>query len=981
MFDPATPRLFGIPPGLDFSETLVSGLEQRLISAPPQDWARVHLIVNTHRMKRRLREVFDTGPERLLPRVSVVTDLANDLSLPELPPAASGLGRRLELMRLVDRLTRQEPELAPRSALFDLSDLLAGLLDELQGEGVSPRALHDLDVSHLAAHWQRTRRFVEIAEAYLAATGTDALDPEARQRQAVQALIARWTDAPPDNPVILAGSTGSRGTTALLMQAVARLPQGAVVLPGFDFDQPATVWQALNRPSSGEDHPQYRFAYLARALDIPPTDIHPWTGKTGPDPARNALISLALRPAPVTDQWLRDGPGLPDLPTATRNMTLIEAPSPRAEALSIALCLRNAAEEGKTVALVSPDRNLTRQVTAALDRWGILPDDSAGTPLHLTAPGRFLRLIAEQVGQRLTPVSLLSLLTHPLTATGSDRGQHLLWTRELELELRRNGPVFPAGPDLIGWAESRKDADHRVVWANWLAGLIDGLSDAEERPLCAHVDTHMALAEALSAGPDGNIGDLWKEEAGAEARAAFDQLAAEATDDFSLSNFDYSSLIYGYLSGKEVRLPAQTHPRIMIWGTLEARVQSADLIVLGGLNEGSWPAQPAPDPWLSRDMRQRLGLLLPERRIGLSAHDFQQAVCGPAVVLTRATRDAEAETVPARWINRLTNLLAGLPDQGGDRALEQMRARGDAWVALARVLETPLAPVAPSPRPSPNPPAHIRPERLSVTRIQTLIRDPYAIYAGYILRLRPLDPLLPQPDAPLRGTILHAVMERFVASDIDPADPMAVQGLLSIADAVLSAEAPWPAARQMWRARLTRVARAFVADEIRRQSEGNWVALERKGSVTLQNGFQLSAEADRIDRLNAGGLVIYDYKTGTPPSEKTVKAFDKQLLLEAAMAERGGFDDLPPEPVSRVAYIGLGAKPGVSEIPLEPGLIAKTWADLETLIDRYRNPQQGYAARRMLFSRRDETDYDQLSRFGEWDESMPPQVMRVGDET
>lgn len=981
MFDAGTPRLFGIPPGVDFSRSLLSGLEQRLLSAPPEDWAQVHIILNTQRMRRRLRDLFDAGPARILPRISVITELVDDPSLPLLPPAASMLGRRLELMRLVDGLTRQEPDLAPRCALFDLSDLLAGLMDELQGEGVPAKALHDLDVSHLAAHWQRTRRFVEIAEAYLSAAEGASLDPEARQRRATQALIARWQEQPPQTPIILAGSTGSRGTTSLLMQAVARLPQGAVVLPGFDFDQPASVWDTLDRASAGEDHPQFRFAALSRALNAHPKDVRPWSDEKATDPARNALWSLALRPAPVTDQWLRDGPDLQDLQAAAAHMTLIEAPSPRSEALSIALCLRHAAEAGKTAALISPDRNLTRQVTAALDRWGILPDDSAGTPLHLTAPGRLLRLVAELFGQKLTSVKLLSLLTHPLTASGSNRGQHLLWTRELELKLRRHGPVFPDGQDLIDWASNQKDAEDRTEWANWLAGIVGVLANIADQPLKTHVQAHIELVESLAGGPEGGSGELWKAEPGIAAQSAFDQLLAEAGDGFPLSNFDYSSLIFGYLSRMEVRLPAQTHPSIMIWGTLEARVQSADRVILGGLNEGSWPAQPAPDPWLSRDMRQRLGLLLPERRIGLSAHDFQQAACGPEVILTRASRDAEAETVPSRWINRLTNLLAGLPEQGGPDALDRMRSRGAHWVGLAKALETPKENVPAEPRPSPVPPLSARPNRLSVTRIQTLIRDPYAIYASYVLRLRPLDPLSPEPDAPLRGTVLHAVMERFIAHGPHPDDPAAFQALMQAADDILQEHAPWPAARQIWRSRLSRVADSFLADEVARQIAGDWVALEKKGSVTLQNGFLLSGEADRIDRLKTGGLVIYDYKTGAPPSEKTVKAFDKQLLLEAAMAERGGFDDLPPDHVARVAYIGLGTNPGEVEIPLEPGLIDRTWAELEKLINRYRSPDQGYVARRMLFSRRDETDYDQLSRFGEWDETMEPQLIRVGDET
>ncbi|MGB8621191.1 MAG: double-strand break repair protein AddB, partial [Paracoccaceae bacterium] len=333
MFDGPAPRLFGLPPGADFPKELLAGLEQRLSGQAPEAWAKVEIYVNTQRMRRRLVGLFDAGPPRLMPRIRLVTELG---AIDALPPAVPPLRRRLELSRLVATLLEQQPDLAPSAALFDLADSLAALMDEMQGEGVPPEVLHDLDVSHLSAHWDRTRRFLGIVERFFGAAGRDTLDAEARRRLAVERLAERWASAPPDHPVIVAGSTGSRGATALFMEAVARLPQGAVVLPGFDFDQPAHVWDSMDDAMTAEDHPQYRFRRLTEALGLTPRDVRAWSAGTAPNPDRNRLVSLALRPAPVTDHWLDEGPALTGLAAATGNVALVEAPSPRAEALAIA---------------------------------------------------------------------------------------------------------------------------------------------------------------------------------------------------------------------------------------------------------------------------------------------------------------------------------------------------------------------------------------------------------------------------------------------------------------------------------------------------------------------------------------------------------------------------------------------------------------------------------------------------------------------
>jgi double-strand break repair protein AddB len=963
--------VFALPPGADFPAALVDGLLARYGHLAPEDFARIELWVNTRRMERRITALFPGHGARLLPRIRLIPDLGRDLVDPDLPPSVPPIRRRLDLARLVQALLDADPDLAPRAALYDLADSLATLLDEMQDEAVGRAEIARIDDADATDHWRRRRAFLDIVLRYLEATEAPP-DPERRQRLAVERLAQRWTEAPPTHPVIVAGSTGSRGTTAAFMALVAQLPEGQIVLPGFDFDMSAENWRALDEDTlSAEDHPQYRFRRLMERLDLSPSDIRPWTDAQAPSPPRNRFVSLALRPAPVTHQWMTEGPLLGDPAGATQGLSLLEAPSPHAEALAIATRLRKAAEDGTTAGLISPDRMLTRRVAAQLDRWGIVPDDSAGTPLALSPPGRFLRHVAELMGQRLTAESLLVLLKHPLThGRKEERGRHLLHTRDLELHIRRNGPPFPDRVSLAEWGKK----NDRAPWLDWLFNALTSLPSAPNLPLAEIVRRHRETARRLATSPGGTEdGGLWDEAAGRKAREVMDELLREAVHGPDLAVRDYPTLLQGILDRAEVRDPVTPHPGIMIWGTIEARVQGADLVILGGLNEGIWPALPDPDPWLNRQMRREAGLLSPERRIGLSAHDFQQAIAASEVLLTRATRDAEAETVPSRWLNRLTNLLGGLPD--GKPALEAMKARGAHWLTLAALLEPKPDEVTPAPRPSPRPPVAARPKQLSVTQIRTLIRDPYAIYAREILRLSPVDPLRQEPDAPLRGEVLHDIFEAFVRDRRPETPEDAKARLLAIADAKLSEGAPWPVARRLWRAKLERIADRFVAEEAERQSRGEPVIMEEKGALVFASPeFKLTAKADRIDRHADGSVTIYDYKSGTIPTKKQVRAFDKQLLLEAIMAREGAFTEIGPAEVAGVAYVGLGSDDGTTRIDLsDPDFdLAATRARFLDLIRAYGDAATGYTSRRAMEREGHAGDYDHLARYGEWDEGTTP---------
>lgn len=969
MFDTDHSRIFAIPTGCDFPAELVAGLRQRLIGRPPQDMAKITLYVNTARMRRRITDIFIQGGAGFLPKLRLIAEIDQDPAI-DLTAPVSALRRKLELANMIAALVSAQPELAPRSAIFDLADSLANLMDEMQGEGVAPSVLAGLKMDKHSQHWERSQTFLNII-APLFADG-------ARSRAAVLQIAQIWQSAPPDGPIIIAGSTGSRGTTALLMQTVAKLPQGAIVLPGYDFDLPTSVWDQMDDVLTAEDHPQFRFRRLMDLVGIAPTDVQKWTDCRPPAPDRNALISLSLRPAPITDQWLSEGPNLPDLIDATQDITLIEAMTPRAEALAIAMILRQAADLGQKAALISPDRNLTRQVTAALDRWSLIPDDSAGRPLALSAPGRCLRQIARLFIEPLTPDRLLALLKHPLTASGGDRGLHLKLTRDLELKLRRYGPAFPTAQDVTFWASTQKTAE-AVAWAQTILPMFTALQGRETAPLADHVARHRNLAEQL-AGTDS--GGLWQKEAGITALAMMQELAAEAPFGGQIAATEYGNLFDSLIQSYEVRGAILPHPDIMIWGTIEARVQGADLVILGGLNDTIWPKLPDPDPWLNRTMRKEAGLLLPERQIGLSAHDYQQAMGAKQVVITRALRNAEAETVPSRWLNRLINLMGGLPTRNGPLALEKMRARGEDWLRLAEALDAPQMradpQLVPALRPAPQPPVAARPSTLALTAIEKLIRDPYEIYARHILRLFPLDPLRPEASAQDRGIVVHRILQRFVLDRPEgETAPQARLRLMRISRDIMRAEIPFPAARALWLAKMDRAADHFLTQDGRQG--GVALAVESEGRQALEGlPFTLTGTPDRIDRLPDGRLHLIDYKTGALPTGAMQKSFSKQLLLAAAMAERGGFADLGPNEVALITYIGLGAGQKIEETAITSEILAQEWAKLTTLISRYMQRDTFYAARRALFEQRYERSYDHLARFGEWQMTDRAVPVRVG---
>ena len=755
-----------------------------------------------------------------------------------------------------------------------------------------------------------------------------------------------------------------------------------MILPGFDSDMPADLWSGMRDPLLHEDHPQFRLARLLRALDLDLTQVAPWTAARPPAPARNRLVSLALRPAPVTDQWLIDGQTLGNLVDATRDLSLIEAVDERTEAQAIALAMRDAAAEGQKAALITPDRALARRVSAALGRWGIVPDDSAGAPLSLSAPGRLLRQIAQVMTEGPASPDMIALLKHPLAHPQEARGPHLLAVRRLDLFLRKGAAPRLDAAVLTAFADKNPDL---APWVDWLEQVLGLLAQPARLSLTAWCAQLRTAAQTLAAGalPQTEAGALWDKDAGIATLALVERLEAEAAHGGDLTGADFRALLDTLFAGQEVRADVETDSRFAIWGTLEARAQTADLVILAGLNDGTWPAALSPDPWFNRAMRVNAGLLLPERQIGLSAHDFQQAIAAPSVILSRALRSGDAETVASRWLNRILNLVRGLPDLGGPEALAAMSARGDDLLRRAARIDADPAGLSPelsrrNPRPAPAPPREKRLKSLRVTEIEKLTRDPYTVYARRILGLESLDALGPEGDPRIRGIILHKIVETYVR-DHPPRSPADPAALVAIGARLLDQECPWPALRVHWLAQLEALASDFCAWNEAQDSEP--VVQESGGALTLHGGFVLRGRPDRIDRRPDGSLVILDYKTGTPPSKKQQKHFAKQLPLLAIMAEDGAFPEIQGHVVGQTGYVRMGSGFAVDQYTLEPDTLPTHRRELQALIAAYDQENQGFVALRAPETDRQRRidPYNTLARMGEWEPSDPPETLPVGD--
>jgi ATP-dependent helicase/nuclease subunit B len=1036
-------RVFSVPLSAPFLRTVIAALvDGRLVDGfearnHPEKLAQATLYLPTRRAGRMAREVFLDelkADAAVLPRIVALGDIDEDeLAFAEeseqyggaapldIPPKLGELERRLTLARLVAAWAKG-PVLAPLvvggpASTLALAGDLARLMDDMVTRGVGWEALDGLVPDHLDQYWQHSLDFLRIARlawpAHLQEIGK--IEPAARRDLLIAAEATRL-DTHHDGPVIAAGSTGSMPATAKFLHAVSALPQGAVVLPGLDTDLDEEAWQTIGgvRDTHGKftappssNHPQYAMHTLLTRLGIRRSDVE-ILGNIAPH-GRELLASEAMRPSSATAQWhrrLAEPDMVEKISGAMENLAVIAADNPEMEALAIAVAMREARHLDKSAALVTPDRALARRVIAALGRWNLAFDDSGGDALMDTPAGIFARLAAEAATSGLEPPTLLALLKHPLCRLGGVVGAFKDAVEMLEMALLRGTRPQAASSGL-----ARDFARFRDELAKLRRGETSSLHGAEPRTrlgdeqldrahaLIARLQAALTPLESLHPAKPCDFAELairhrevlmelsrdehgaalaFEGQPGAALGSAFDDLlGGKAQSGLLVEPGDYPEVFQTAFADRMVRRPEQTNVHLKIYGPLEARLTQSDRVVIGGLVEGVWPPAPRVDPWLSRPMRHELGLDLPERRIGLSAHDFAQLLGADEVILSHSTKVGGAPAVASRFLHRLEAVA-------GEERWNAAVAAGEKYARFAGELDRPDK-VVPIPQPAPKPPRATRPLKLSVTAIEDWLRDPYTIYAKYILRLNPLDPVDMPLSAADRGSAIHDALGEFTQVFATSLPPDSAGTLRKIGEKYFAPLMERPEARALWWPRFQRIARWFSDWEIARRGNIARIEAEIRGEIPIQldnaRTFVLSARADRIERRHDGSFAILDYKTGQPPTGKQVRmGLSPQLTLEAAILREGGFADIAADAsVSEIGYVRLsGNNPPGEQKPLElkirPGDTPQLPDDaadearrkLEALIRAFENEDQAYTSLNLSMWSNRYGSYDDLARIKEW---------------
>lgn len=1021
-------RVFSIPPGAPFLPTLAKALlSGRLVpgfrfDGDPLALADATIYVPTRRAARALRGVFVDhlgSRSAILPVIRPLGEFDEDEAAFEadasaaidLAPPIAAIERLLLLAPLVRAWKRRLP--AHVAALFDeeivvpasaadaiwLARDLARLMDEIETEGTDWTKLADLVTGNLAGWWQVTLDFLSIVTENWPnlLEERNRSNPAAHRNALIRLEAARLKRNPPAGPVIAAGSTGSIPATAELLAVIAGLPSGAVVLPGLDLMLDEPSFAAIAAPGARPallGHPQYGLAKLIGKIGVLRGDVGEIAVAERPLALRAALVGEALRPAQTTELWAETRARFTagDITEAFADVTLLEAAGERDEAVAIAVSLKRAVEQpGQRAALVTGDRALARRVSVELLRFGVVADDSGGTPLINTPAAGLLRLALQAAFRPGDPVALLSLLKHPLLGLGLKRTSVRHAAEIVELVALRGGTGRPDVASLPALFEARltglgstrppfwfsrltvrnieRARELLVRLADALAPLTAFRSQAEA-DLAELTRASVVALESLGRTADGSLCELYAGDAGEKLAELLRGLIA-ASASLSFAADEWPDVMEALIAPETVKPAQGTDRNIAIWGALEGRLQSVDTLVVGGLNEGVWPRKPEGDRFMSRLMKTGIDLEPPERRIGLAAHDFQMAMGAKKVVLARSARSGDAPAVPSRWLQRLLTFI------GKDHAAV-LRRRGDEFLSWARALDAGERRDF-APRPQPKPPLTVRPQHFSVTEIETLRRDPYAIYARRILGLMPLDPVIRDPGAAERGTLFHAILHLFSRTVADPLVPEALAGLIAAGRACFAEAALPPDVEAVWWPRFEKLAAGIIEWERGRAFAVTMRHAEERAEKTGvgQSGVTVSGYADRVDLLAGGMADILDYKTGSSPSKAQAHTLlSPQLALEGALLRRGAFKGLGAREPSQLAFIRLKPNGEVFEESIleynrkprtAADLAEEAWARLEKLLIHYADPTTGYLSRALPF-REGETDgdYDHLARVLEW---------------
>ncbi len=1009
-------NVFYIPAGVPFLDALAGAvLADRLGTNndnQPSGIALPHwtILLPTRRATRALMQAFlaaGDGSAQLLPRIQPLGDVDEDeLALSDLPAglgtetvpdAISGLERQFILYDLIHQWVGENSDTGLAIMLadstvhaFDLARSLGAMVDSFETSDIDLKIIENLFEGEFAEHRLQILAFLAIVQKQLPMKITELgkIGASARRNKLMQAYTDFLTGENATGPVIAAGSTGSIPATAQLLSCIAAMENGAVVLPGLDVGLDEESWDSLR-----ENHPQFGMRELLGKMGVERADISllPGVEETASGRAKNWLASELMRPAETTDQWRKAvTKSRQTLIKATDNTTVLGAQDQREEALAIALIMRKGIEDERSVCLVTPDRQLARNVKAELARWKIEINDSAGEPLMQSPPATFVRLLLEAAKSRFSPLTLKALLFHPLARFSTIKEEQVDLFAKFEIALLRSETGYDGLQGLLALCRKHIDFPQKDPYAHpafknldeqdWqaiadlsnqlvetLQPLADIFSDNLSRDLSELANCHLRVAEAACHRDDIPC-DLWQGEAGEKLTDLFSHMQAAARLAPQMTSNDYAILLDQQLALAVLRPKFVRHGTLAIYGLLEARLISTDVIIMGGLNETIWPPVAEVDPWLTRPQLRSAGLPTPERRTGLTAHDFAQGFCANKVYLTYAKKLGNSPAVPSRWILRLDALL-----MAAKAPLACRGSKKEPWLEWVRQLDLPEA-FKPASRPCPKPPVEIRPVNFSVSGVDTLLKDPYAFFANKILKLKPLPPLDQQAGAAERGSLVHVGLQNFIQDHPDQLPDNAVEILQDEFRKLAVDKIPDTTLRVFWQPQFARMADWFVEQEIelRENCQTSFVEISGQHSFQVEGTeYRLSARADRLDVLDDRMARIIDYKTGDPPSfTETAENFSPQLLLEAVIASHGGFENVASLTTSSLIYMKLSGGVPAGEITSSGKKlneqIDNAAAGLKTLLATYGQVSHPYLANAEPVRIDMEREFDYLSRWREW---------------
>lgn len=926
----------------------------------------------------------------LLPRIRAIGDADEDFlgrlrEVPAIPEPISPIGRDFALVELIEDWSAANPQtvLAQKIATspmqaYALAVSLGQLIDELETEEVDLArlpALYDVDI---AAHREAILDLLSLVRTnypeFLFQTG------QIGQRQRRSLLLRHEArtllEDPPSGPLIVAGSTGSIPATRALLKTVSALPNGAVVLPGVDLRMDDEYWNAVDA-----QHPQFILKQLLGEMECPRRKIRPIQG-TQPG-RRSWLAGELMRPTETTENWIGTiNAGRVSIREAMQGIELVELPTSQDESVAIALMFRRFWEKpGASVSLVTPDRALARRVKSELRRWNLSVADSAGDPLISFSGPSLVGLIADAIIGGFTPGPLRALFHHNLCRFGLNSEDARRAACVFDIAVIGEGRLPKEIGDLGQFVDQVRDGIfanphahptlQRITEKDWLtagvfatraAAALGQLSHRKVSTLSEQFGAIMAVA--------GNIGGsaLWNGDEGQALTRLRDQFLQEAKRAGPRSMADTAAILLHQLKSIVVYRAGGARPGFSILGLLEARLLAPDVLILGGLNEGSWPNQPDPGPWLNRPMRDALNMEQPERGIGRMAHDFVQCLGNRRVLLVWSRRDAGDPRIPSRWILRLQMLLksAGMQAEMGEET---------SWCKLSSILDS-VDIVTPHDRPQPRPPASARPRKLSVTRVETLIKDPYAFYARTILKLLPLEPIAARQNLATRGMLIHSAIGDFLRQYPETLPDNLLDELIRCGKQHFMPLLDDPEVAGFWWPEFLRMASWIASDEATRRTGVERTLAETDGTLEfpLDNGtYMLVCRADRIDLMKDGSARIVDYKTGSVPSDNEVNTgLAPQLTLQAVILSRGGFKGISARSISALHYIKLkgGETPGLAKsVKLREPILdcaLKHFDGLKQLLSSYAKVDQPYLPRVAVRQEDGELEYDHLSRYREW---------------